>query len=327
MDASKDTASMRERERRIGDFATRILGRTASRVARMKAFETNEVYDVVAAGRRYIVKASTHDASRAEAWACARGANVGFAAPGILGFAAIDERTSAFVMPRIDGEPIPSGHPALREVGTRLRELHRVTLPRFGALAEVAWHGRALDLSFSDGAFAHDTTNASRELPCRLHDASWLDYLRRICTEARRIGTPGAIAAADAATTAVDAHVGTLAAVSVGSLCHADLKTAHILVDGTRLAAVIDWGDAAVADPLWDIARFGHRADAASFALLLDGYDPNRTLAGELARRLPLYSALWMMVDANVDHRLGHSAEVPLDSALRYLAPNAERLH
>ena len=319
MDISKHTASVRERERAIGDFSARTLGSKTTRVVRMKAFGTNEVYDIVSGGRRYIVKASAHDASRAEAWACARGADAGFAAPAVLGFAAIDERTSAFVMPRIDGQPISSGHPALREVGARLRELHRVTQPRFGTLAEVAWRGRGSGQSFGTGTPARDAAFASRELACTLEDASWLDHLRRICADARRIGTTDAIAAADTATAAIDAHVDTLAAVTVGSLCHADLKTAHILVDGMRLAAVIDWGDAAVADPLWDIARFGHRADAPSLELLFDGYDPSRTLAGEMRWRLPLYSALWMMVDAIVDHRLGHRTDVPLDAAIGYL--------
>jgi hypothetical protein len=40
------------------------------------AFVTNEVYEVVTGGRRFVVKASTnHDALRAEPWACARGAD------------------------------------------------------------------------------------------------------------------------------------------------------------------------------------------------------------------------------------------------------------
>jgi len=244
------------------------------------------------------VKATTHDALRAEAWACARGADMDCAAPAILGVATLDARTSAFVMPRLVGTPIAAEHPALREVGMRLRRLHRLTPPRFGALAEVAWSER--------NEFA-------------LRDASWLAFVRRICADTRRIGTGDAVAAADAAGVALDAHVDAFAAIEVGSLCHGDLKTAHILVDGTRLTGVIDWGDAVVADPLWDIARFAHRADARSLGLLLEGYDPNGALADDLAWRLPLYSALWMLVDAVVDHRLGHRAEAPVAAALRYL--------
>lgn len=41
-----------------------------------------------------------------------------------------------------------------------------------------------------------------------------------------------------------------------GVLCHADLKGEHLFVseDGTRLTAIIDWSDAAIADPACDLA-------------------------------------------------------------------------
>ena len=86
------------------------------------------------------------------------------------------------------------------------------------------------------------------------------------------------------------------------------------------LAGVIDWGDAVVGDPLWEIARYAHRGDARSLALLMDGYDPDGALAGEIAWRLPLYSALWVLVDAIVDHRLGGRVAGLLEAAARELA-------
>jgi aminoglycoside phosphotransferase (APT) family kinase protein len=119
---------------------------------------------------------------------------------------------------------------------------------------------------------------------------------------------------AEAAAAAIDAHTDALAAVEVGSLCHGDLKAANILVDAGRLAGVIDWGDAVVGDPLWDIARFAHRADGGAVALLLAGYDPERALVDELAWRVPLYGALWMLVDAIVAHRLGRRVEAAMGS-------------
>ena len=43
---------------------------------------------------------------------------------------------------------------------------------------------------------------------------------------------------------------------AAGVLCHADLKGEHLFVsqDGTRLTAIIDWADAAIADPAADLA-------------------------------------------------------------------------
>ena len=69
-------------ERAVAAFVARELGREATRVVRVDAFATNAVYEVDAGQHRFVVKASTmHDALRAEAWACARGAAAGCVAP------------------------------------------------------------------------------------------------------------------------------------------------------------------------------------------------------------------------------------------------------
>jgi aminoglycoside phosphotransferase (APT) family kinase protein len=296
-------SSATDRERAIGAFTATTLGREPTRVARIKAFETNEVYEVDVGTERFIVKATMHDPLRAEAWACRQGANAGCAAPPILGLDRLDERTSAFIMRRIDGAPIGADRDAFVDLGQRLRHLHRVTRPRFGTLAEASWNVR--------GEFT-------------LGFGSWLQFVDRICSDALRMAHRDANAksVAEAATAAVGAHVDAFAAIRVGSLCHGDLKRAHILVDSGRLTAVIDWGDAVFGDPLWEIARYAHRADDESLAWLLGGYDPDRARAADLRWCLPLYSALWMLVDAIVDHRLGHRFDVPLEAAMRYL-----RLH
>lgn len=293
------------REDVIAGFVTATLGRPPTRVARIKAFETNEVYEVDADAQQFIVKATLHEPLRAEAWACSQGANAGCAAPTILGLGQLDERTSAFITPRIAGKPISSERAAFVAVGRSLRNLHSVTQPRFGNLAEAAWH---LPDEFALGY------------------ASWPEFLQRICADARRFDrNTGTNSVAEAATAAVAAHVDAFARIAVGSLCHGDLKAAHMLVDAGRLTGIIDWGDAVFADPLWDIARYAHRADAQSLSWLLEGYDPDGTLAADLTWCIPLYSGLWMLVDAIVDHRLGHRFDVPLDAAMRYLQLNPAR--
>lgn len=260
-------------------FVARQLGRAPTRVVGLDAFATNLVYEVDAGELRLIVKASSlRDALRAEAWACARGAAAGCAAPDLLGFGRLDteDPMSAFIMQRLPGRPIAAGHSAFREVGVCLRRLHDSKTPGFGSLAEGSWR--------EDGEPS-------------LQHSTWLGFLRAICAE-------GGALAPDGLTAEIEARAGALAAVAEGSLCHGDLKYAHILVDGDRLSGVIDWGDALFADPLFDIARFAHRADPVSLAVLLEGYDPKGALADELAWRLPLYSALWNLVDAIVDRRL-----------------------
>ena len=296
-----------ERERAVAAFVASKLGCEATRVVRVDAFATNAVYEVDADGRRFVVKASMmHDALQAEAWACARGADAGCAAPAILAFGQLgtDQSMSAFIMTRVAGWPIVPRHPALAEVGGGLRRLHDVRLPGFGWLAEASRDEQG-DFSLVHGA--------------------WLGFLKGIISDARSLADHYSVAApvAEAAAAVIDAHADALAAVDVGSLCHGDLKAAHILVDAGRLAGVIDWGDAVVGDPIWDIARFAHRADAGSVSLLLEGYDPDRAMVDELAWRGPLYGVLWMLVDAIVDHRLGRRAEAPLEAAIGYLAHQA----
>jgi aminoglycoside phosphotransferase (APT) family kinase protein len=296
-----------DREQAVAAFVASELGCEATRVVRVDAFATNVVYEVDADGRRFVVKASLmHDALRAEAWACARGADAGCAAPAILGLGRLgpEDNMSAFIMCRVDGWPIVAGHPALPEVGGVLRRLHDVKLPGFGWLAEASWDER--------GEFS-------------LRHSSWLAFLKGICGDARSLMDSYVVAApvAEAAAAAIDVHAAALAAVKVGSLCHGDLKAAHILVDAGRLAGVIDWGDAVVSDPLWDIARFALRADAGAVSLLLEGYDPERVMVDELAWRVPLYGVLWMLVDAIVAHRLGRRVEAALEAAMGYLAHQA----
>jgi aminoglycoside phosphotransferase (APT) family kinase protein len=207
---------------------------------------------------------------------------------------------SAFIMRRVAGHPVVAAHPALYEAGARLRRLHEVMLPGFGFLAEAAWHER------DDFSLKH---------------SDWLGFLRGICADALSLADRHAVAVRLAASTAaaIDAHAAALDAIEVGSLCHGDLKAAHILIEADRLAGVIDWGDAMVGDPLWDVARFAHRADADSLSSLLAGYDPEHAMVDELTWRMPLYHVLWLLVDAIVDHRLGGRADTALAAAMRAL--------
>lgn len=294
-----------DNEQAVAAFVVSELGYKATRVARIDAFATNAVYTVDTDGRQLIVKASTlHDAVRAEAWACAQGADAGCAAPAILGIGRLDteDSMSAFIMHRVAGEPIVAGYPTLLEVGAGLRRLHAVKLPGFGWLGEATWD--------ECGGYS-------------LLHSSWPSFLKGICGDVRSLADSYVVApqVAEAAGAVIDAHADALAAVEVGSLCHGDLKAAHILVDEGQLAGVIDWGDAVVGDPLWDIARFTHRADEAADVLLLEGYDPEGVLGDELAWRVPLYEALWMLVDAVVSHRLlGHRVDTLLEAAIESLA-------
>ncbi|RJK96111.1 phosphotransferase family protein [Vallicoccus soli] len=55
-------------------------------------------------------------------------------------------------------------------------------------------------------------------------------------------------------------------------LAHADLGAEHLLEAGGRLTGVVDWGDAALADPALDLARPCRDLDPPAFRALLDAY-------------------------------------------------------
>src|SRR5262245_28116430 len=218
-----------DEERAIAALVASELGCEVTRVVRADAFATNAAYEVDAGRLRFVVKTSAmHDAIRAEAWASARGAEWGCPAPAILKLARLgaDDSMSALIMSRISGRPITAGHPTFRDVGIRLRRLHETRFPGVGWLAEASWDERG------DWSLPH---------------RPWLALLRGICHDARSLmdSDEGGASVAGAAA-AIEARADALAAVEIGSLCHGDLKPAHIFVGAGRLAGVIDWGDAVV---------------------------------------------------------------------------------
>jgi hygromycin-B 7''-O-kinase len=69
-------------------------------------------------------------------------------------------------------------------------------------------------------------------------------------------------------------------------LIHADLHADHLFVAGTRLVGIIDWGDALVADPYYELPALhlhAFDADKGLLAAFLAGYDWPRDL--DFARR------------------------------------------
>jgi aminoglycoside phosphotransferase (APT) family kinase protein len=106
------------------------------------------------------------------------------------------------------------------------------------------------------------------------------------------------------------------------SVCHGDLHGEHILERERRLGALIDFGDAFVAHPAWDVASFAHHNGWALTESLLEGYEPRRLLrevrlaeARQLAVALALQKVLkWRERDpARVPRMLAFLEEtVPL---------------
>ena len=89
-------------------------------------------------------------------------------------------------------------------------------------------------------------------------------------------------------------------------MLHNDLKPAHVFgetdVEGMRLSAVIDWGDAIVGDPRADLARLSMAGSVVTSAFC-DGYGQEMTpfLADVLAR----YRIMWNVDALTYEYRAG----------------------
>lgn len=75
------------------------------------------------------------------------------------------------------------------------------------------------------------------------------------------------------------------AAPKLLTFCHNDLGAEHLLVDGTAVTGVIDWTDAAVADPAVDLARLYRDLGPAVFERIAAAYtgDPDAVDPGRVA--------------------------------------------
>lgn len=138
----------------------------------------------------------------------------------------------------------------LTDAGRSLRQLHDMRLPGFGLVG---------------------TDHRQLTGTCD----TWAGFLETIMADARRVIPadimPTAIhdeAAAQMLRHHIRAH---LAGIDQGVLLHGDLMPRHVWDDQGRLAGLIDWGDAAVGDPLFDLARFS-MAGPEAFGNFLRGY-------------------------------------------------------
>ncbi|MGH2812575.1 MAG: phosphotransferase family protein, partial [Actinomycetota bacterium] len=89
------------------------------------------------------------------------------------------------------------------------------------------------------------------------------------------------------------------------SLMHGDFGYEHVIVDpdGSKVAAIIDFADVSLGDPIWEFGPFlplGRRLDA-----VLSGYGQGPDMRGEMAVKAPLYRMLWHLGAGVWCHEVG----------------------
>ena len=134
---------------------------------------------------------------------------------------------------------------------------------------------------------------------------SWAGFVHAAMADARKAIPVDVMPTAmhdEAAAHLSEHHIsGHLAGIGQGVLLHGDLMPRHIWNDKGRLAGLIDWGDAMVGDPLFDLARCSMASEEA-FQRLLRGYGGS-TPPDE--RVLAFYRMAWSLMALTVECAAG----------------------
>lgn len=207
-----------------------------------------------------------------EAWAYRAAATRGARVPAVLG---VSEDPECIVIAALPGHSLwsPERPPnydraAWRRAGEDLRAVHEIRRPGFGPLVVGESHeprGEA-DKWCPFARFARETGIG------RLVDAGYLtvDVARRLETRYDEL--------ADAIHDCTDGH-----------LLHGDLEGGHIHITDAGYQGFIDFGQAHVGDPRWDLARIRLWDGDPALDALLEGYGADVISRAEREHLLPLY--------------------------------------
>ena len=98
------------------------------------------------------------------------------------------------------------------------------------------------------------------------------------------------------------------------ALVHGDLGCGHVLADDAgRLAGIIDWGDALIADPAYDLAALLANCPRSFAERVIDAYEGPASLDPDASRRIAFYVdalPIWQVyfggdIDGGAERRAG----------------------
>lgn len=234
----------------------RHVGAPVTDVVSVSGSVANHDFLVRCGEEGFVLKAGPGTEMAAEAWACRRVRADGVLAPEIV---VLESDPQGFSLPYLIMKQFPgdnlkdSDHGVLIAAGQDLRRAHEISLAGFGPL-----HG---------GSDANTSQSPAGRCP------SWSAFLDETHDHLAVLLAAGVIeqTVSRSVTAAYRAHAGQIVFAGPGRLLHGDLKLPHVFAEAGRYVGLIDWGDASVGDPLFDLARFS-MGDADSLRSLLEGY-------------------------------------------------------
>jgi len=253
-----------------------VLDADVISVSSLKGFAGGSSFDLLVDRGRFVVKAEAAVCVHAEAWACRTAVEAGVPAPIVLEVGEFDG-ANFVVLQWIDGEPLDRAADAVEVAGRALRAVHEIEGQGFGWLYEGrlddgephAAHGSWLDAVTAMG-------NTSRLEDVGLLPTDTGERVRRVIERRRH----------------------RLEAVAAPRLLHGDVHLRHLLVRSEKLVGVIDWGDAAFGDPIFDLGRF-RRCGRRALASLAAGYGLDLTPSN--VDLIELYCCLWSINAMNLE--------------------------
>ncbi len=263
----------------LGDAVQRATRGTVASWSRIVGGETNEVYlATLTTDDELIVRASRRGAGcrfESEQWAVSAAAAAGVPVPTIL----LVERTTddagdvaLCIERRVSGSP-------LSEVQDPVRR-ERLT----GLAGEVAAQLHTIEMS-GCGWVRPDGTAPPRSWERVMHLGATAEYLDGLCTQAGEHDIPASWVRAAAAE--LDCHDDLLAPIPP-RLLHGDLSPNHVLTDGEKITAFLDFEQAFAGDPTFELVRWDYFYDIAPVTWLVEGYQRAADLGSDLALRVRL---------------------------------------
>ena len=216
-------------------------------------------------------------------------------------------RWSWQVLALATGEPLDAArHPeAVRDLGRLLARLHTLPVEGRGALADRADAIRGVASTPTEGLLSRwgrlwpYDGRALLAHPVARHAPDLIGALGGLREPLLRYTDPSA---------------------QVG-VCHTDLYASHLLVRDGRLAAVMDFGDAAIVPVAFDLASFAYYYAAHrgwdALAPLIEGYEPRRVMRD--VREAEAYQLLVVLALQKVEKHTRSGDAARLAEALEVL--------